>query len=97
MFCPKCSAYVTEKELIKTDVKYAPGNVPIEYDAICPHCRVDMGRVSWGQLTVDPALEAKLKKEAERANPPEPDNSNAAPVSAGKTCPHCGKPLPEGY
>ncbi len=99
MFCPKCTAYLTEKDLIKTDVKYAPGNVPIEYDAICPQCRVDMGRVSWGQLKVDPELQKKLDAEAAKTARASAPAEVAAPQTQdhGKSCPHCGKPLPEGF
>lgn len=93
MFCPKCSAYLTEKDLIKTEVKYAPGNVPIEYQAMCPHCRVEMGKISWGQLTVNPELEKELAKSNLAKN--NGDGNTAATAAApGKVCPHCGKPLP---
>lgn len=93
MFCPKCSAYLTEKDLIKTEVKYAPGNVPVEYVATCPNCRVEMGKVSWGQLTVDPELEKELAKAKPAAEPAE----KAETKTDAKSCPHCGKPLPAGY
>lgn len=98
MFCPKCSAYLTEKILIKTEVKYAPGNVPIEYQATCPNCRVEMGKVSWGQLTVDPELEKELAKAPPAQDKGTDDAAVPASVPAAapqKTCPHCGKPLPE--
>lgn len=104
MFCPKCSAYLTERDLIKTNVKYAPGNVAVEYEAQCPKCHVDMGVVSWGQLTVNPALERELEKAKEK--PAAAEEAQPAPQQAGNTgsaghsvknCPHCGKPLPAGY
>lgn len=101
MFCPKCSAYLTEKDLLKTEVKYAPGNVPIEYQATCPNCRVEMGKVSWGQLTVDPELEKTLAREkamqGEKPADAETPAASAAPAEAAKVCPHCGKALPEGF
>lgn len=93
MFCPKCSAYLTEKDLIKTEVKYAPGNVPIEYVATCPNCRVEMGKVSWGQLTANP----EIAKELAKAKPAAEPVSETAASPGGKTCPHCGKTLPAGY
>lgn len=103
MFCPKCSAYLMEKDLIKTNVKYAPGNVAIEYEAQCPSCHVDMGRVSWGQLTANPDIERELAKEKEAvaarraANEAALVGEEAASRQPSKSCPHCGKLLPTGY
>lgn len=106
MFCPGCSAYLSEKDIIKTMVKYAPGNVAVEYDAQCPNCSVDMGKVSWGQLTPNPELLIKKQKPTEpltRKQMAEASRSEAeasrseSESSRTKTCPHCGKPLPEDF
>lgn len=102
MQCPKCGSYTTEKEIQKTDVKYAPGNVIIEYTAQCPHCHVEMGRVSWGQLTVNPDIERMIAEEKraatrEHAHREIHDAEPPAPASDSKLCPHCGKPLPADY
>lgn len=99
MFCPKCSAYLTERDLIKTNVKYAPGNIAVEYEAQCPRCYVEMGRVSWGQLTVNPELEREVAKEKAAANDAAAPSAAPQPAAApsAKHCPHCGKPLPADY
>ena len=59
MFCPLCHAYVTEYDLIKFNAQFLPGrSLPVEYEASCPACMKRIGRVSWGQLIVDPSLPA---------------------------------------
>lgn len=95
MFCPACSAYLSERDVIKTGVKYAPGNIPVEYEAQCPKCSADMGKVSWGQLTVNPELASKTSAPAFSAEPATGESLSRSARS--KACPHCGKPLPEGY
>ena len=55
MFCPKCSAYLLEKHIIKTKVKKF-ADVDVEYQARCPHCRTEMGTVIWGKLYVSKDL-----------------------------------------
>lgn len=101
MFCPKCSAYLSERDLIKTNVKYAPGNIAVEYEAQCPRCYVEMGRVSWGQLTVNPEIECEAAKEkataAAQSADPQPAAPHSTATNSDKRCPHCGKPLPAGY
>lgn len=57
MFCPQCNSYLTEDDIIKKNAKYTPdGAVAVEYDARCPRCNVEMGKISWGQFTVNPGL-----------------------------------------
>jgi hypothetical protein len=94
MFCPFCSVYLTEAKLTKTNAKYMPGTRdPVEYDARCPACDKDIGRMSWGKLEATPEAAAA----AARAEKPEA----AAPANPftqkEKLCPHCGKPLPADY
>lgn len=93
MFCPSCSSYLFELQLIKSNAKYMPGTrEPIEYDARCPVCNKEIGRMSWGQLTIAPGLERKreaislegledgeLDLEEEAAPTPEEELAGVAP------------------
>lgn len=108
MFCPNCSAYLTEMDLIKSNARYISSqSAPIEYDARCPACHEAIGRMSWGHLTVSPQLELKLAKTQEEDAPQEKNVAEEHPAPApeqqpdrepaGKVCPHCGKPLPEDF
>lgn len=56
MFCPKCGMYLSEGDLVRRNIKYAMGNVAVEYDARCPGCTEEIGHVSWGQFTLHPEL-----------------------------------------
>jgi uncharacterized protein with PIN domain len=78
--------------LIKTNAKYMPGTRdPVEYDARCPACNKEIGRMSWGKLeiTQEAASAESLYKE--------PVSADAAPLPKEKLCPHCGKPLPADF
>lgn len=80
MFCPSCNAFVTESSLIKLNLKQS-GSSPVEYDARCPVCLIDIGHVFWGVFTPFPHLRAASLRAQEEA-------------SASRCCPHCGKTLP---
>jgi DNA-directed RNA polymerase subunit M/transcription elongation factor TFIIS len=97
MFCPYCSSYLTEAQLTKTNAKFMPGSrTPVEYDARCPACHREIGRMSWGKLEIkrevvniedfeeEPEEEIEIPAESEPAQPV-------------KLCPHCGKPLPADF
>lgn len=91
MFCPKCGILLNEASLIKKNLRYAPGNVPIEYDARCPNCSVEMGRVFWGKLTVHPDLaDSKFAHETESTErtlippPPEPRTTRRTNAKAAQ-------------
>lgn len=64
MFCPKCGVYLRDTDLIQRNVKFAMGNVPVEYDARCPNCSVEIGHMSWGQFIIHPELEPTHYKDA---------------------------------
>jgi hypothetical protein len=94
MFCPKCSSYLTEDDIIKKNIKYTPdGDAPVEYEAICPRCSADMGRMSWGQFTVNPGLAATPAQYEVRitdyARPPKPPKrkKQSAKSAVEKTLP----------
>jgi hypothetical protein len=94
MFCPFCSSYLSEMQLTKTNARYMPGTRdPVEYDARCPACDKDIGRMSWGKL--EPTPEAA----AAAANAGKAEAAAPAPASPQKEklCPHCGKPLPADF
>lgn len=79
MFCPSCSSYLHELQLIKSNAKYMPGTrEPVEYDARCPVCNKEIGRMSWGQLTVNPELEIAEETVAPAAEPDEEAVSEAS-------------------
>lgn len=48
--------HLTESDLVRRNIKYAMGNVAVEYDARCPGCTEEIGHMSWGQFTVHPEL-----------------------------------------
>lgn len=108
LFCPSCHNMVTEIMLIKSNARFMPGNnAPVEYDARCPFCKEEIGRMSWGQLTIPPELKekfdaahgnaagrGKLADTDRRPVPAEPE-SGEGQESGVKRCPHCGGILPE--
>lgn len=55
MFCPKCGVFLNETDLIQRNIKMM-GNVPVEYDARCPNCNIEIGKMHWGKFTIDPEL-----------------------------------------
>lgn len=69
MFCPKCSAYLSENQLVKRNIKYAMGNVAVEYDVRCPHCTEEIGHMSWGQFTPLPEIAEIHYAESEATEP----------------------------
>lgn len=87
MFCPNCSAFLLESDFVHVNARYAPGDVPVEYDVRCPECRVIIGKMFWGRLTLDP----DMVKPGEAVGPVH------GPKNPAKVCPHCGMPLPEDY
>lgn len=75
MFCPKCGVYLVENDLLQRNVKYSMGNVAVEYDARCPNCKEEIGKMSWGKFTIHPELsETRFRMEA-----PEEDGSLIPP------------------
>ena len=55
MFCPSCSAFMLESQLIKDNVKRTQ-DTELEYDAYCPFCKVRIGKMFWGKLEVADGL-----------------------------------------
>jgi len=74
MFCPVCNEYITESGLIKTKIKSFEGT-DIEYDAKCPACEEDIGRMSWGKLTLPPHLAARQMGNEEPPGEAEPQEA----------------------
>ena len=103
MFCPKCTSYLIEDDIIKRDTKYIPdGGVIVEYTAFCPRCEAEMGKMSWGQFTVNSDLTINLDPlegvslVGKSDFPVQEDSPHFEFRDAGvKHCPHCGLPLPK--
>lgn len=102
MICPACGTILSQSQLLKVNVK-GMDNVDIVYDAICPVCRVEMGKMFWGNFTPNPAL-AEGKNQPSRTGarhrPPirvrtASDSKENWPQKNIHICPHCGKDLPE--
>lgn len=72
MFCPKCGEYLKEADLLQRNVKYAMGNIPVEYDARCPSCTEEIGHMSWGRFTVNPQLAGTRYRDGEPEQAPDP-------------------------
>lgn len=81
MFCPNCHAFMNESHLIKSNAKVM-SDVAVEYDAVCPNCKVHIGRMFWGELRLAPGLTAyepfRLKQEQMETDEPEPAGEEPA-------------------
>ncbi len=102
MLCPNCARNLTPDSVIKVDVK-GINDVDIVYDAICPYCYVEIGRMYWGELI----LNKSMPETAWIKTYKQPGQTKPEPVETGETmpedtitrvtriCPHCGGDLPE--
>ena len=98
MFCPSCENYLTETQLIKTNLMQDTNTV-FGYDANCPLCEQYIGKMFWGKLTVaeEFAKQSNDVGEGEISQAEETIKSNHPPYPPPSYyyCPHCNQPLPE--
>lgn len=106
MDCPRCGKYVARGRFIKKNTKTL-GNTDVIYDAFCPYCGAEFGRMFWGELIPSAELEAVLLKRAEAEQQtgtmkeaPLEDAQDTEVIRVGERltyiCPHCGQELPGG-
>lgn len=87
MICPGCGENLLISQLVKTNVRGFK-NVDIVYDALCPVCRTEIGRMFWGEMILNqPEAAAEPHAHGEQAEPQDADTKYYI-------CPHCHGPLP---
>ena len=92
MICPHCKKSYDRNNLVRLNIKTFE-NVDLEYDAVCPYCKVVVGKMFWGKFT--------LLEDSDHMEPVpldqlfQPPNASKPTVVIRYMCPHCAEILPE--